>query len=374
MHSTPRTPGRLTSVSRGVWFVVALSVLVTAWPAYAADPAAARGGITRIDVLIEQAGRARPDWWGSVALEYPNTLDLTWPARPPGGWNAGKNVGQYMWSVINENPGRWRSGTKFMHYLLSVHKDNPDALNRVIGALAHCYQDLLRDWPRAAFWRRKQLERDRGNVHARVALAECYFRLGSKSLATGELNKVRQYVTPAMIKLWADMGELKKALLVAQGLERHNPLAANFAAGNACRFQGRYKDAITLYQRVLNVPAAGRNKKHIQMVHQRARASIEAIKLFDTLDLSRVRDGVHTGSAMSYAGQLTVAVTVKSGKIVSVKVTQYKDKQYYGALTETPAQIVRKQGVKGIDAVTRATITSDAIVNATTRALAGAMK
>ena len=374
MHPTPHTFGRLTSVSRCAWPVLALSVLAAAWPAYAADPAPPRASITKIDVVIEQAGRSRPDWWNSVQLEFPKTLDLSWPARPPGGWNASKNVGQYMWSVINENPSRWRSGTKFMHYLISVHKDNPDVLNRVIGQLAHCYQDLLRDWPRAAFWRRKQLDRDPDNIHARIGLAECYFRLGSKPLATAELNKVGRYVTPAMIKLWADMGELRKALLVARGLERHNPLAANLAAANACRQQGRYDDAITLYKRVLAVPATGRLARYVQTVHQRARASIEAIKLFDKLDLSRVRDGTHTGSAMSYAGQITVAVTVKSGRIVSVKVTQCKDKQYFSALTETPAQIVRKQSVKGVEAVTRATITSNAIINATARALAGATK
>ena len=78
------------------------------------------------------------------------------PDKPPGGWNANKNVGQYMWSIVNENPGRWRSGTRFMHYLLGVHKDKSGIVNKVIGQLAHCYQDLLLDWPRAAFWRRKQ--------------------------------------------------------------------------------------------------------------------------------------------------------------------------------------------------------------------------
>ena len=42
--------------------------------------------------------------------------------------------------------------------------------------------------------------------------------------------------------------------------------------------------------------------------------------------------------------------------------------------TETPAQIVEKQVVRGVDAVTGATITSEAIINATAKALSVAMR
>ncbi len=153
-----------------------------------------------------------------------------------------------------------------------------------------------------------------------------------------------------------------------------NPVMANLAAGNACRLVGRYDDAITLYEMALSVPATGRTKIMIERQHDRARACIAAIKQFEALDLARVADGTHSGTATSYAGPLTVAVTVKGGKIVRVKVTRHKDKQYYGAITETPAEIVRKQSVNGVDAVTGATITSEAIVNATAKALAGAVR
>ena len=101
---------------------------------------------------IRTVGSTPPDWWDSVPLQYPNTLDLTWPDRPQGPWNAGKNVGRSRWSVIDENPGKWRSGVRFLHYMLTVHKDDPQKLTKVMNSLASCYFNLLQDWPRAAFW------------------------------------------------------------------------------------------------------------------------------------------------------------------------------------------------------------------------------
>ena len=42
----------------------------------------------------------------------------------------------------------------------------------------------------------------------------------------------------------------------------------------------------------------------------------------------------------------------------------------HSALTDVPNQIIEKQGVKGIYATSRATITAEAILNATAKALA----
>ena len=63
---------------------------------------------------------------------------------------------------------------------------------------------------------------------------------------------------------------------------------------------------------------------------------------------------------------------MRGGRIDSVKVTEHKEKQYYGAMIDTPVKIVQRQGVKGVDTTTSATITSEAIVNATAKALATA--
>ena len=331
--------------------------------------------------LIQQAGSTPPDWWDGVPLDYPKSLDLSWPEKAPGPWSPQKNVGQYLWSVINENPHKWRSGVRFLHYLLTVHKDNPKTLLRVMESLGNAYFNLLQDWARAAFWWRKVDARDPLSVFDTVRLGQCYWRLGSKAMAAGQLNMLEGYVSTSMIKLWSDIGELDKALSMAASMARIGQRGesdliaeAHLAAGDALRLHGRYEDALDHYQKVLAVQPVGQRKGRIERCHKRAQANTEGIKVFDALDLKRIPNGTYTSSSVAYTGPLQVAVTVKDGRIESVKVTSHGDKQYYGAITETPAQIVEKQGVKGVDAVTCATMTSEAIINATAKALAGGMK
>jgi hypothetical protein len=78
-------------------------------PSGAADgggsPTRPRGEVLE---LIDTLGSTPPAWFASTALEYPKTLDLTWPIKAPNGWNNQKNVGQYKWDIINPNPNRWR--------------------------------------------------------------------------------------------------------------------------------------------------------------------------------------------------------------------------------------------------------------------------
>ncbi|MFW6161833.1 MAG: hypothetical protein ACODAJ_03635 [Planctomycetota bacterium] len=308
-----------------------------------------------VEALIQQAGTTPPGWWEEVPLEYPQSLDLSWPDRPQGPWNAQKNVGQYIWSVINENPHKWRSGVRFLHHMLIVQKDNPAKLGKVMDALAGAYFRLLDDYARAAFWWRMAARRREPSVRVTLQLAECYWRLGSKAMAVEELRKVRRYVTPMGVKLWAEMGELKRALAMARVCARYDRLApaAVMNAGDACRLHGRYREAVAWYRKALAIPATGKRKQHMEKVHGRARASIEAVKVYDALDLSRVADGTHRATVMSYAGPITVEVTVQGGRITALKPTRHRDKQTYGALTEVPRQIIEAQGLKGVDAAGR---------------------
>jgi uncharacterized protein with FMN-binding domain len=72
--------------------------------------------------------------------------------------------------------------------------------------------------------------------------------------------------------------------------------------------------------------------------------------------------------------QQCVEVVVASGRIESVRISRHREKQYYSSLTDTPEKILKRQGVAGIDATSSATITSEAIINATAKALAGGLK
>jgi uncharacterized protein with FMN-binding domain len=332
-----------------------------------------------VEAMIQQVGGKPPDWWDSIELKYPDTLDLSWPVRLPKGtpWNAKKNVGQYIWDVINPNPPRWKEGIKLVNHLMVLHKNDPAKVQRSLNALGRMFHDLLEDWARAAFWWRKIEQM--GGFAPPGKLAHCYWKLGSKEMAVEVLTEMERYYVPnaGEIRLWGEMGEVDKALKLAESAAREGWADESYlAAGDVCRQAGRYTEAATYYEKVLALPDlvqrgnAPKRDRH----KERAQASLQAIKLFDALDLQRIPDGAYTSNSIAYAGQLYVEVSVRAGRIEPVKVTRHKERQFYSAITDTIRQIVSKQSVKGIDATTGATITSEAIINATAKALAAGMK
>ncbi len=326
-----------------------------------------------IDKLIDEVGRAAPDWLEPTTLNLPNTLDLDWPLNPPDkGWNNQKNVGQFFWDVINPNPNRWKEGVKLVHVIMARHQGNAALLSRDWKKLAETYFELFQDYPRAAFWLRQA--RVAKTDPQNVTLAECYWRLGNKQMALDQLNSPT--VTMNAIKLYGDLGETKKALELANQAAKGQPQSAQYAyllAGDACRVAGQFDEAISYYTKALNV-AGDKSKDYVQRNTARARESIEAIKLFDQADVGQVADGTYRASSTGYSGAVDVEVKVGGGKIEAVRVTNHVEKQFYSALTDTPNQIIEKQTVKGIDATSRATITSQAIINASAKALAQGAK
>ena len=116
-------------------------------PAQPSPGAAARPRTkAEVQALIVTAGATAPDWFKTTPLNYPKTLDLTWmkPA-PKEPWTPSKYLGQYVWSVINENPGRWKEGARLLHYTLEVNKASPEKLKQTMGALGTLYHNLLQD-------------------------------------------------------------------------------------------------------------------------------------------------------------------------------------------------------------------------------------
>jgi len=327
-----------------------------------------------VEALIERLGRSTPDWWGSVELKYPRSLDLNWSYPPRGVWNNQRYVSQYVWDVINPNPSKWREGVYLMHHLLRVNQERTDVRQRVMVEIGRMYHDLLQDYARAAFWWQKAGvdKTQKASLHA-VHLAECYAKLGCKEMAVDLLKDIPPHF--AMIKAWADMGEIDRALRLADANSSGSYAdIAYIYAGDACRVAGRNQQALDYYKRLLALPARGQAWRRVQVNQQRARDNAEGIRLFEMLDLARVPDGTYLASSEGFKGDVYVEVSVKSGRISSVRVTRHQEKQFYSALTDVPRKIIAKQSVKGVDATSGATITSEAIINATAKALAGATK
>jgi uncharacterized protein with FMN-binding domain len=328
-----------------------------------------------VEALITEVGAKPPEWWNSVTPRYPKTLDLNWPLKPVGDWNANRNVGQFIWDIINPNPSRWKEGVKLVHQLMIRHKNNPTKLTRSMNTLGRMFHDLLEDWARAAFWWRMSARR--GGQFNPLGLAHCYWKLGNKEMAVEILSQYRGDYTRhgAVIKFWAEMGEFEKAIRLAEEKARSGMADVGYlTAGDACRLAGDYDRALSYYEKAAAARTSNGREGDFKRNIERARANIQAIRCFDALDVSRVPDGTYKAGSTAYAGELYVAVTVRSKRIESVKITEHKERQFYSAFTDTPNQIIAKQSVKGVDAVTGATMTSEAIINATAKALAGAMR
>jgi uncharacterized protein with FMN-binding domain len=350
--ATPVTPAATPAPSPAIKGVVA-------------KPAAgAQKSRKEVENIIATVGKTPPDWLEATPLNFPQTLDLSFPQKPAGAWNNQKNFGQYMWDVVNPNPAKWHEGLKLAYHLADLHKDDAEIRGRVAGQIAGMYHHLFEDHARAAYWFRQSTQYDP------ASLAECYWKLGNKPMALEVLNGMKS-VGFSAIKLCADLGDTDRAVKIA-GLfaTGSGGEEANVLAGDACRMAGRTAQAIKYYEATLAAPDSNRNRRP----KSRAAASLEAIRLFDLLDLKKVPDGVYTASSMGYETQVEIEVTVKAARIEDVKVTKHHEKQFYASITETPARIIAKQSVKDVDATSRATITSEAIINATAKALAGAMK
>lgn len=320
-----------------------------------------------VEKLIKTVGKTPPDWFKATPLNYPKSLDLTWREPPSGEWNNQRNVGQYLWDVINPNPRRWREGVRLMHHVLNTNKKDKRVTTLAAGALGHLYSECLEDHVRGAFWWRVEGDNDLG-------LADCYWKLGCREMAVEILQTYSRDPTrnAAIIRLWAAMGDIDTSLRLAEAKAKNGaPDSAYLAAGDACRLAGDYDQALGYYQKAVAVTDGTHDlQRNIGL----AKASIEAIRLFDAFNPAGVKDGDYSASSLGYEGPVEVKVTLKEGRLAAVQVTQHREKQFYSALTETPRRILEKQAVKGIDATSGATITSVAIINAAARAVGEAPK
>ena len=87
-------------------------------------------------------------------------------------------------------------------------------------------------------------------------------------------------------------------------------------------------------------------------------------------DLSGLKDGTYTGVGKGMNGDVTVEVTVKDSKIAEVVVTDHKESEGISdpAIEQIPTRIVEEQSTS-VDAVSNATVTSNAIMAAVQNAL-----
>ncbi len=371
---------------------------------------------SEVDALIAQAGSTSPDWWDSVALEIPQTLDLSWPVRQgfgegpgrfeergrrgrgrgPGGrgfraeQGSASNMDDYLIRIVYPNPSRHKAGIKLVHHLMIQQKDDREKLRRSLNTLGEMFYELLGDYARAAFWWQK-CEQMGGTVDA-TKLARCYYELGGTGTAAALLSGAEGASSrngKDVIKLWAKIGEVDKALGMIESL----PASSNWGmrrgpggmtqsgkyllAAEVCRGAGRYDEALAYYEKVLALPDSETRAANHHETDDKFEADVNrtGTRFLQRLDLKRVPDGSYTSTVEAYGGPMTVQVAVKNGKIASVDVTRHRETYEYLIMAlPTARQIVQKQRFEGVDVITGATVTSDAIINAAAAALVQAME
>jgi uncharacterized protein with FMN-binding domain len=343
--------------------------------------ASAAGGAERVqrtrqevDALVEAQGAKRPEWWYDVKLVYPETLDMNWPLRASGDWNNQVHVGQYIWDIINPNPDRWQEGIRLVHHLLMKHLFDENRKARSMGALGSMFYHFRHDWPRAIFW--WTLSERFGGSQPKPLLADCYWKLGCNDAARELLAAFPADHTRSgqVIKLHAEMGQLPQALKLAETkAEAGMPQIACLAAGNACRRAGRYQEALEYYHQAAKAPLADAENRDAARAQAQAKEAVNAILLYEMLASKPFQDGVYQGVATAFNGPLQVEVKIADGRIESAQVEQHREKQFYRSLADAQQQIVERQSTRGIDAVTGATITSQAVFNAAAEALGKAL-
>lgn len=107
--------------------------------------------------------------------------------------------------------------------------------------------------------------------------------------------------------------------------------------------------------------------------HHQYDESQDTTPTIDTTN-TNYKDGTYTGTASGYAPNLTVEVTIASGKITSVEIDSHNESPgfYEKAFETVPHEIVSSQSTD-VDTVSGATFSSKGIINAVEDALQDAV-
>lgn len=82
-------------------------------------------------------------------------------------------------------------------------------------------------------------------------------------------------------------------------------------------------------------------------------------------------DGTYTGTADGYGGEIEVEVSIDGGEITGIEVVSHEETEGIGdeAFDDLEDQVIEEQGTEGVDAVSGATETSNAYLEAVEEAL-----
>jgi len=173
----------------------------------------------------------------------------------------------------------------------------------------------------------------------------------------GEYDRALQTLTLALTKL--PEGPTK----IMRQADVHDAFGDVLAAkGDLQSAKQNYESAVRLYPTAK--PKYGRH-----LLPRRAKKVQSKLDLLNYRPLkdASLKDGQYREKALGYSGDINLTVIVKGGRVTDIK-TSHKEKIDQGACISVPQNIIEKQSLK-VDSVSGATVTKDAIVSGTYRAL-----
>lgn len=132
--------------------------------------------------------------------------------------------------------------------------------------------------------------------------------------------------------------------------------------------QDRVEDALGEYAEAMRLLPTSKQPWGRQNLPKEARKIQTKVDLLKrgSQEFGKLRDGDYTGTSIGYAGDVSVTITVDQGRVEKLALA-HKEHIEQHATTRIPEAIKAVQGLE-VDAVTGATITSQAIIDATYQA------
>jgi len=298
------------------------------WVLWIAEPAAAAQ--TTLAEALKKAEKIPPDWLADVPLHY----DTSKP------W---KDARLHIRQLLSE--GKNREAIRLTYHYLIERKVQKDVHEYAM----YLYLGGECEWALRIY--RERLESlPKGVTNEYQSLASLYVRFGEPDLAIKTLHDALgrlpdpPWAINSEANLHASLGDVHAAV------------------GKLDKAIGQYETAMKLYP-TSNQPY-GRHLLHRNVSKVQAKVDLLRRK---NLDLSRLRDGTYQGKGLGYVDEITASVTLQGGRITDIRVA-HKEKIDQGASKSVPKQIIEKQSLQ-VDAITGATVTTQAIIEAVYRAL-----
>ena len=207
-------------------------------------------------------------------------------------------------------------------------------------------------WALQEYERHLKAVAGKGATHAYLAAASCYAHFG-------EHDKALERLTSALLDLPPKPWRISSLATV------HDHLGDLYAKrGDAVKAREHYAEAIRLYP--TSDQPWGRHLLPRRAAKVQTKLDLLAMQ---SLQAAQLKDGTYTGRSLGYADdkELEVTVTVAGGRIADVKV-RHEEKIDLNAAELIPQRIVARQSLQ-VDAVTGATVTSQAVVDGAFQAL-----